>query len=112
MARPNSDLLRGTLDMLVLQILSEAPCHGYAIGQQIQHLTDDRLTIEQGSLYPALYRLERRGWVKSRWQKNSASNRRAKVYQMTAKGRKHLEADIVNWQSFVDSVSHVVPEAQ
>ncbi len=112
MARPNSDLLRGTLDMLVLQILSEAPCHGYAIGQQIQHLTDNQLQIEQGSLYPALYRLERHGWVKSKWQKNSASNRRAKFYQLTRKGREHLEADIVNWQRFVDSVAQVVPDSQ
>ena len=101
MTRPNSDLLRGTLDMLVLQVLSEAPNHGYAIGQQIQDLT--------GSLYPALYRLERHGWVKSRWQKNSTSNRRAKVYQLTRKGHEHLEADIATWQNFVDSVSHVVP---
>ena len=109
MTRPNSDLLRGTLDMLVLQILSEARCHGYAIGQKIQHLTDDRLRIEQGSLYPALYRLERHGWVKSKWQKNSASNRRAKFYQLTRKGRERLEADIENWVRFVDSVAHVVP---
>ena len=109
MARPNSDLLRGTLDMLVLQILSEAPCHGYAIGQQIQHLTDDRLRIEQGSLYPALYRLERHGWVKSKWQKNSASKRRMKVYQLTRKGCERLEAKIEKWKRFVDSVSHVVP---
>ena len=110
MNRPNSDLLRGTLDMLVLQILSVEPCHGYAIGQQIAHLTDDRLHIEQGSLYPALYRLERRGWVKSKWQKSSASNRRAKVYQMTRKGRDRLEADIGHWRNFVDAVSNVVAE--
>ena len=109
MTRPSSDLLRGTLDMLVLQILSEAPCHGYAIGQQIERLTDDRLRIEQGSLYPALYRLERRGWVNSKWQKNATSNRRAKVYQLTRKGRARLAADIANWQNFVDLVSHVVP---
>ena len=109
MTRPNSDHLRGTLDMLVLQILSEDPCHGYAVGQQIEHLTGDRLRIEQGSLYPALYRLERRGWVSSKWQKNAASNRRAKVYSLTRKGRERLEADIASWQSFVESVSHVVP---
>ena len=109
MARPNSDLLRGTLDMLVLQVLSEAPNHGYAIGQQIQHLTDDRLRIEQGSLYPALYRLERHQLVKSKWKKNSTSNRRAKVYQLTRKGRDRLKANIASWRRFVDSVSHVVP---
>ena len=109
MSRPNSDLLRGTLDMLVLQVLSEAPNHGYAIGLHIQHLTGEQLRIEQGSLYPALYRLERHGWVKSKWQKNSASNRRAKVYQLTRTGRKRLETDIASWHRFVDSVSHVVP---
>ncbi len=109
MTRPSSDLLRGTLDMLVLQVLSDAPNHGYAIGQQIQHLTDVRLRIEQGSLYPALYRLERHQLVKSKWKKNSTSNRRAKVYQLTRKGHEHHEADIATWQKYVDSVSHVVP---
>ena len=109
MTRPNSDLLRGTLDMLVLQVLSEAPNHGYAVGRQIQQMTGDQLRIEQGSLYPALYRLERKKWVKSKWQRNSESKRRTKVYQLTRKGLERLETDIANWQNFVESVSQVVP---
>lgn len=108
MTRPSPDLLRGTLDMLILRVLSEEPCHGYAIGQRIEDISGDRLKIEQGSLYPALYRLERGGWLRSQWQRSSASTRRAKVYRLTRQGRQRLEADVAHWQRFADGVSQVV----
>ncbi len=107
MARPNSDLLHGTLDMLVLHVVAESPMHGYAIGQRIEQLTDQVLQIEQGSLYPALYRLQRQGWLKSRWQKTE-TNRRAKFYELTGQGRRRLETDVENWAAFAHAVSRVV----
>ena len=86
---PKSELLRGTLEMLILQTLTAQPLHGYAIAQQIQRLSNDALTVEQGSLYPALERLQRKGWVTSEW-KQSPTGRRARYYTITAAGRRHL----------------------
>jgi len=108
MAQLNSDLLRGTLDMLVLQILSEEPLHGYGIGRRIQEATQDVLTIEQGSLYPALYRLEKAGLLKSRWSRSPDSNRKIRVYELTTSGQKRLSQDVSLWTTFVAAVSRVV----
>ena len=95
MATP-TDLLQGTLDLLILQTLALEPMHGWGIAQRIQQVSEDVLHIGQGSLYPALYRLEYKGWIKSEWG-NSESNRRAKFYKLTATGRKRLEAERASW---------------
>ena len=90
-------ILQGTLDLTVLQILSSEPLHGYAISQRVQDASEGRLLLEEGSLYPALYRMEKKGWVSSEWQK-SDSGRRARVYSLSAEGRQHLAAEKANWQ--------------
>ena len=90
-------ILQGTLDLTVLQILSSEPLHGYAISQRVQDASDGRLLLEEGSLYPALYRMEKKGWVSSEWQK-SDSGRRARVYSLTPEGRQRLAAEKANWQ--------------
>ena len=84
---PKSELLKGTLDMLILNTLTARPLHGYAIAQQIEALSDERLRVEQGSLYPALVRLQKRGWVTSKWAE-SPTGRRARYYTLTAAGRR------------------------
>lgn len=107
MARPPQDLLQGTLDLLVLKTLSWGPAHGYAIARWIQQLTGQVLDVGEGSLYPALHRLEERGWVKSEWQL-SPNNRRAKFYQLTTRGRQQLRAETASWTEFVDAVAKVL----
>ncbi|MCB1034664.1 MAG: PadR family transcriptional regulator [Acidobacteria bacterium] len=104
-----SDLLRGTLEMMVLQVLSDGPLHGYAIGRRIQEQSREALSIEQGSLYPALYRLEAAGWIRSRWGRNPESRRKARIYRLTAAGRTRLQDDVRGWNAFVAAVSRVVP---
>jgi PadR family transcriptional regulator PadR len=101
------DLLQGTLDVLVLKTLSWGPRHGYAVARGLQELTDDVLQIEEGSLYPALHRMERRGWVESEWGL-SENNRRAKYYRLTAAGRKQLRAEASTWSVFALAVSKVL----
>jgi len=106
------ELLQGTLDMLVLQALLREPMHGYAIAQIIRHRSGEVLTVETGSLYPALHRLERQKWVKSEW-KLTESNQRAKYYQLTALGRKQLAADHHRWLQLVRAIGAVMqPEVQ
>ena len=95
-ARAKADLLQGTLDMLVLKALSLGPLHGYGIIQRIRQLSDEMLTVEQGSLYPALYRIEQRGWIASKWRTNE-TGRRAKFYTLTNAGRKQLTAEEKSW---------------
>ena len=89
-------ILQGTLDLTVLQILSSEALHGYAISQRVQDASEGRLLLEEGSLYPALYRMEKKGWVSSEWQK-SGNGRRARVYSLTSEGRRHLAAEKANW---------------
>jgi transcriptional regulator len=110
MPRPPIDLLQGTLDLLVLKTLTWGPAHGYAIARWIEQLTGNILQIGEGSLYPALHRLEERGWVTSDWQL-SENNRRAKVYTLTTRGRAQLRAEQAAWAQFVTAVSRVL-EAQ
>jgi len=109
MNEPKSELLHGTLDMMVLQVLSNTPLHGYAIAKELQHLSNEALQIEQGSLYPALYRMEKRGWLKSKWGM-SEKNRRARVYQLTRAGRRQLASESSGWEQFVSAVSKVMKE--
>jgi transcriptional regulator len=101
------DLLQGTLDLLVLKTLSWGPAHGYAIARWIQQLTGQVLEVGEGSLYPALHRLEERGLVKSEWQL-SPNNRRAKFYQLTTRGRQQLRTETASWTEFVDAVGKVL----
>jgi transcriptional regulator len=101
------DLLQGTLDLLILKTLSWGPAHGYAIARWIQQLTREVLTVGEGSLYPALHRLEERGWIQSEWRR-SDSNRRAKFYTLTPRGRLQLRAETASWGRFVNAVSNVL----
>ncbi len=103
----SSDVLQGTLDLLVLKALALAPMHGWGISQRIQQLSRDVLRIGQGSLYPALYRLERKGFVKSAWS-TTENNREAKYYQLTAAGRRALGTEQREWRRFVDAVDFVL----
>ena len=108
MARSNSlDLLQGTLDLLVLKTLSWGPAHGYAIARWIQQLTGEVLVVGEGSLYPALHRLDARGWIESEWRL-SENNRRAKFYRLTTAGRQQLRTEAASWDRFVDAVGKVL----
>lgn len=107
MTKPAIALLQGTLDVLVLKTLSWGPRHGYAVARGLQQLTDDVLLIEEGSLYPALHRMERKGWVESEWGL-SENNRRAKYYKLTPDGRKQLRAEASTWSVFAGAVSKVL----
>lgn len=99
--------LPGTLDLLVLRLLEESPLHGYAIARRIESLSDDVLHVEQGSLYPALYRLERADLVRSQWG-TSEKGRRVKVFRITVAGRRRLEHDLTSWDAFVEAMGRVV----
>lgn len=104
---PSIDLPQGTLDLLILRTLSIGPQHGWAISERIQQVSSDVLRIQQGSLYPALHRLERRGWIKARWG-TSENNRRAKYYQLTPSGRKQLEVETDSWQKLTAAVARIL----
>jgi len=107
MADERIDLPQGTLDLLILRTLALAPQHGWAISERLQQISGSVLQVRQGSLYPALHRLERRGWIKARWGA-SENNRRAKFYQLTATGRKQLEAEADAWRKLMAAVAHVL----
>ena len=104
------DLLQGTLDVLVLKTLSWGPRHGYAIARWIRRTTDDALRIEEGALYPALHRMERKGWIEAEWGM-SENNRRAKFYQLTARGRQQLRAESATWKKYAAAVAKVLQTA-
>jgi transcriptional regulator len=108
MPRPsNLDLLQGTLDLLVLKTLSWGPAHGYSVARWIQQLTDDVLRVGEGSLYPALHRLEERGWVESEWRR-SENNRKAKFYKLTPQGRAQLRSESESWNQFALAIQKVL----
>ena len=107
MSREKIDLPQGTLDLLILQTLSVGPQHGWAISERIKQVSRDELQVQQGSLYPALHRLERRGWISARWRATE-NNRRAKYYDLTAAGRRQLEADTDEWHRLVAAVGLVL----
>jgi PadR family transcriptional regulator, regulatory protein PadR len=102
-----SDVLKGTLDMLVLQTLTIQPMHGYAIVQHIKRLTDDALHVEAGSLYPSLERLEKKGWVTSRWD-DSPTGRRARYYTITASGKKQLGKEVSEYDRAIWAIARVL----
>ena len=106
MSKP-TDLVQGTLDLLLLKILSLEPLHGWAIGQRLKQVSGDILQVSDGSLYPALHKLEQEGWVKAEW-KPSENNRRAKFYTLTRPGRKKLEQETANWIRLSDAISLIV----
>jgi len=103
----NADQLHGTLDMLVLKTLLAGPEHGYGIAQRLQQLSQEVLQVEEGSLYPALYRMEQRGWIASTWGL-SDNNRRARFYQLTRSGRKQLDAETTSWRRLTGAVARVL----
>jgi transcriptional regulator len=107
---PSTDLLQGTLDMLILRTLAPGQEHGWAIAQKIQDMSKNVLQIGQGSLYPALHRLEYRGWIKATWGA-SENNRRARFYELTAAGRKQLGAELENWDRLTSAVNLVLQGA-
>ena len=104
------ELPQGTLDLLILQTLVLEPQHGWAISERVQQISSDVLRIQQGSLYPALHRLERRGWIKARWG-TSENNRRAKYYELTKSGRKQLEAEKDAWEKLTAAMAQVLGTA-
>jgi|SRR5687767_4757878 len=106
-ARTNSDQLHGTLDMLVLRVLADGQLHGYAIALRIERLSNDVLAVEEGSLYPALYRMEARGWLKSEWALTD-TGRRARFYKLTRTGRGQLDAETESWQRLTTAVAQVL----
>ena len=106
MAGQKPDLLQGTLDMLILKALSLGPMHGYGVGQRIRQLAEEMLRVEEGSLYPALYRIEQKDWVTSRWETNE-TGRRAKFYTLTRAGRRQLEAEEASWDRLVLAIAKV-----
>ena len=104
---PPTDLLQGTLDMLILKAIAAEPQHGWAIAQRIQLVSENVLQIGQGSLYPALHRLEYKGWIRAQWGA-SENNRKARYYSLTAAGRKHLEAEMDNWARLTGAINLVL----
>ena len=104
------ELLKGTLDMLILQTLTLQPLHGYAIAQHIERLSGDVLAVEQGSLYPALERLQKKGWVTSKWAQ-SPTGRRARYYTITAAGRRRLGAEISSFDRVLEAIQRVLQRA-
>src|SRR5204863_8565535 len=106
MSKP-SDLIQGTLDLLVLKILALEPLHGWAISQRLKQVSTEVLHVSDGSLYPALHKLEQEGWIKAEW-KQSENNRRAKFYSPTRLGLRQLETETANWQRLSSAISHVV----
>ena len=107
MALPTDDLIQGTLDLLILKALSLQPMHGWGVALRIQQISNDALQVNQGSLYPALHKLERRGWIEATWGV-SDNNRRAKYYSLTALGQKQLNLELANWERFTAAVSLVL----
>jgi PadR family transcriptional regulator, regulatory protein PadR len=110
MAKESPDLLQGTLDMLILKALQHEPMHGFGISVRIRQMSDEVLQVEQGSLYPALYRLEDQGWIKSEWGV-SDNNRKAKFYELTAAGRKQLNAETENWERVSAAINLILKNA-
>src|SRR5205809_6728013 len=108
---PKSDLLQGTLDVLILKIVALRPVHGYAVAQRLQQISRDVLQVQQGSLYPALHRLEERGWLDAEWR-DTETGREAKFYHLTKAGRKQLERERSDWQRLAKAVALVLKTAE
>jgi PadR family transcriptional regulator, regulatory protein PadR len=110
MAKEPPDLLQGTLDLLILKALQHGPVHGFGISVRIRQMSDEVLQVEQGSLYPALYRLEEQGWIKAEWGV-SDNNRKARFYELTAAGRRQLDAETANWKQVSAAINLVLKGA-
>jgi PadR family transcriptional regulator PadR len=106
MSKP-SDLVQGTLDLLVLKILALEPLHGWALSQRLKQVSGEVLQVSDGSLYPALHKLEQQGWIQAEW-KPTENNRRAKFYSLTRLGRRHLEREAANWERISTAISNVM----
>jgi len=106
MSRP-PDLVQGTLDLLLLKILALEPLHGWAVSQRLQQMSNEKLQVSDGSLYPALHKLEQEGWIKAEW-KTSELGRRAKFYELTRAGRKQLDRETANWERLAAAISAIV----
>ena len=106
-----SDLPQGTLDMLILQVVALGPIHGYAVAQRMQQISRDVVQVQQGSLYPALHRLENRGLLAAEW-KESETGREAKFYRLTAKGRSHLRTETANWARLAEAIGLILSAAE
>ncbi len=106
MSKP-PDLVQGTLDLLLLKLLALEPLHGWAIGERLKQVSGAVLQVSDGSLYPALHKLEQEGWIKARWQMTE-NNRRAKFYELTRLGRRQLEQESASWERLAGAISHVV----
>jgi PadR family transcriptional regulator PadR len=111
MPTDKSDLLQGTLDMLILKIVALGPVHGYGISLRIRQISKEVLQVQQGSLYPALHRLEKRGWLTAEWGE-SENGRQAKFYKLSTKGRKQLQAEESNWERLAQAVTQIMQTAQ
>src|SRR5687768_14001165 len=110
MTTSKSDLLQGTLDMLILRVVAPAPLHGYAVAQRLQQMSRDILQVQQGSLYPALHRLETRGWLEAEWS-TTDTGREAKFYRLTKSGRNRLDTERANWERMSQAISLVLRTA-
>ena len=106
--QPRANLLQGTLDMLILRTLLHGPAHGHQIGKHIQRTTNDFLQMQHGSLYPALHRLERRGWVTSKWEMAPDRKREFKYYRLTEKGKKQLVVEESQWKQMAEAVARIM----
>jgi PadR family transcriptional regulator, regulatory protein PadR len=111
-AKSRLDLMQGTLDMLILRTLVLGPAHGHEIAKHIQRTTDDVLQVEHGSLYPALHRLERRGWVSAKWETPRGGKREFKYYRLTPAGKKRLTIEHSNWRRLVATIGRVMEPAE
>ena len=111
MANPKSDLPQGTLDLLILKVVALGPLHGYAIAQRLQQMSRDVVQVTQGTLYPALHRLENRGFLAADW-KLSDTGREAKFYRLTAKGKKHLGAEAASWHRLTEAVGFILETSE
>jgi transcriptional regulator len=110
MAQEKAEFLKGTLDMLILKVVAAGPIHGYAIAQRIQQISKDFFQLPQGSLYPALHRLEERDWLEAEWR-DTDTGREAKFYKLTRNGRKQLESEILHWEKLSDAVALILRTA-
>ena len=111
MEQEKVEVLKGTLDMLILKVVAFGPIHGYALSQRIQQISRDFFQVPEGSLYPALHRLEDRGWLQARWQETE-TGREAKFYTLTRAGRKRLSAEMVNWERLSEAVALILSTAE
>ena len=106
-----TDVVQGTLDLLILRVIAIEPLHGWGIAQRIHQVSKESLQVQQGSLYPALHRLEKRGWLRAEWR-DAESGREAKFYSLTRIGRKQLEAEAANWDRLAEAVSLILQTAE